>query len=708
MLRPHARGGLGAVFVALDEELHREVALKQILEKHADDPTSRARFLLEAEITGGLEHPGIVPVYGLGTYAAGRPFYAMRFIKGDSLKEAVDRFHADAAIRVDPGRRSLNLRKLLRRFIDVCNAIDYAHSRGVLHRDLKPGNIIVGKHGETLVVDWGLAKALGRDEPASDSDERRLVPRSASGSAETLPGCALGTPAYMSPEQAEGAIERLGPHSDVYSLGATLYYLLTGRPPVEGDVFEVLRAVQEGEIRSPRQVDAAIDRALEAVCQKAMAHRPGDRYATPRALSDDVERWMAEEPVSAWREPISRRARRWARRNRTAVATVSAALVASVVGLAAVLVVQTKAKADIALALGRETTANAALASSNLELFRSKAAVQTRYDLAVEAVRAFHTGVSEDFLLKEEKFKALRDRLLTSASVFYGKLAGLLGRESDAGSRRALAAANFELAMLTGMVSRPEQALEAHRSVLSMRRSLAALPGSGAEAVADVGRSLTRVAALLETTGKTDVATATYREAETLLAGPAARSSEARSALADCRSRLGWLLSSTGKHDEALAALRLARADQEALAAISGAPNEAQRDLADTLVWIGVLLMNSGRPGEAEPEYRRAVAIFQKLCDLNPGVCDFASGLASAHGNLAILLEKTGRPREAEAEYRLAIAVFERLAEENPAVVDFHNRLAISELNLGFMMMQTGRPKEAEVELRRALRSSRS
>src|SRR5262249_25976925 len=161
-----------------------------ILDQHADDPVSRARFLLEAEITGGLEHPGIVPIYGLGTYGDGRPYYAMRFIKGDSLKEAIDRFHKAEALKSDPGRRSLELRKRLGLFTEASNAIEYAHSRGVLHRDIKPGNIIVGKHGEALVVAWGLAKALGRVEPGGDSGERTLVPSSASGSAETLPGSA--------------------------------------------------------------------------------------------------------------------------------------------------------------------------------------------------------------------------------------------------------------------------------------------------------------------------------------------------------------------------------------------------------------------------------------------------------------------------------------------------------------------------------------
>ena len=383
MLRPHAQGGLGAVFVALDGELHREVALKQILDQHADDPESRHRFLLEAEITGGLEHPGIVPVYGLGTYADGRPYYAMRFIRGDSLKEAIARFHADAGLKQDPGRRSLELHQLLRRFVDICNAIDYAHSRGVLHRDLKPGNVIVGKYGETLVVDWGLAKPLGHAEPTGRSEERTLVPSSGSGTAGTLPGSALGTPAYMSPEQAAGDLEHLGPRSDVYSLGATLYCLLTGRAPFEGDdLGAILRGVQAGDFPAPRALDPTIDRALEAVCLKAMALKPEDRYATPRALADDVERWKADEPVAAWREPFSRRSRRWLRRHRTLVTAAAAVLVMALAGLGTVAGVQARANADLRAANRRE---------------------RQRFDLAMEAIGKFHTGVSEDVLLKQSR-----------------------------------------------------------------------------------------------------------------------------------------------------------------------------------------------------------------------------------------------------------------------------------------------------------------
>jgi tetratricopeptide (TPR) repeat protein/tRNA A-37 threonylcarbamoyl transferase component Bud32 len=326
-VRDHAKGGLGIVYVALDGELKREVALKEIKPEYADNLASQSRFLLEAEITGGLEHPGIVPVYGLGAYDDGRPFYAMRFIKGDSLKDAIAVFHADPTLKKDPGARALALQKLLRRFLDVCNAVAYAHSRGVLHRDLKPDNVMVGKYGETLVVDWGLAKAIGR----SGADGYGPLPEStllytSSGSAQTMPGSVVGTPGYMSPEQAAGRLDLLGPASDVYGLGATLYTLLTGRLPFAGhDVPEILRKVERGEFPRPRESALWLDPALEAITLKAMALKPEARYASPRALAEDVERWIADEPVAAYPEPFNRRVRRWAKKHRTSLTTATAA-----------------------------------------------------------------------------------------------------------------------------------------------------------------------------------------------------------------------------------------------------------------------------------------------------------------------------------------------------------------------------------------------
>jgi serine/threonine-protein kinase len=241
-LRPHAKGGLGEVFVALDEELQREVALKEIQDEHADRNDSRVRFLLEAEITGKLEHPGVVPVYGLGRYDNGRPFYAMRFIKGVSLKDAIERFHREAAA-MDAGQRAVELRALLGRFLDVSDAVAYAHSRGVLHRDLKPGNVMLGRYGETLVVDWGLAKLLGRTEEGSTSQDVPLTAASSGDAAPTEAGRAIGTPQYMSPEQAAGRLDLLGPATDVYSLGAMLYCLLIGQ--AQQETAEALRNEQD-------------------------------------------------------------------------------------------------------------------------------------------------------------------------------------------------------------------------------------------------------------------------------------------------------------------------------------------------------------------------------------------------------------------------------------------------------------------------------
>jgi len=278
IMRPHARGGLGEVFVAHDEELHREVALKEIQAQHAGNSDSRARFLFEAEVNGRLEHPSIVPVYGLGTYPDGRPYYAMRFIQGETFKDAIDRFHQAESGARDPGRRTLELRQLLRRFLDVCNAVAYAHSQGVLHRDLKPANVMLGPFGETLVVDWGLAKQCGTksaqhgaQEPSSSALD---APRSALDA--TQAGTVMGTPAFMSPEQAAGELDRLTAASDVFSLGAMLATLLTGQSPLQGkDALDTLENARRGQWQSPRERHPQTPAPLDAICRKAMAQKTG-------------------------------------------------------------------------------------------------------------------------------------------------------------------------------------------------------------------------------------------------------------------------------------------------------------------------------------------------------------------------------------------------------------------------------------------------
>ncbi|MBI1916012.1 MAG: PAS domain-containing protein [Planctomycetes bacterium] len=297
LTRLHATGGIGRVWLARDANLGRDVALKELRPERADQVGHWARFLREAQVTGQLEHPGIVPVYELARRPDNQqPFYTMRFVKGRTLSEAARTYHQERLAGQD---KPLDLLALLNAFVMVCNTIAYAHSRGILHRDLKGHNVILGDFGEVVVLDWGLAKLMERPG-TSEADTASVLLDSQEASGEgsgevdlTVQGQAMGTPAYMAPEQAAGRLDLIDRRTDVYGLGAILYEILTGQPPFTGlDTREVLRKVQQDEPARPGQLWAGVPPALEAACLRALAKQPAGRFATAGELAQEVEQWQ--------------------------------------------------------------------------------------------------------------------------------------------------------------------------------------------------------------------------------------------------------------------------------------------------------------------------------------------------------------------------------------------------------------------------------
>ena len=283
----HAVGGMGRVWLAEDGQLKREVALKELRPDQAGNAKTAARFIREALLTAQLEHPGVVPVYELTSRSGTtQPFYAMRFVRGGTLSEAINSYHAQRAA----GRAgSLELVRLLTAFTAVCNTIGYAHSRGVIHRDLKGDNVILGDFGEVIVLDWGVAKHVDHDDEqlAGPADLDNVRP------GLTLQGEIIGTPAYMAPEQAEGRLSDIDQRTDVYGLGAMLYEILTGKPPFVGErTIDVLQQAMRGSPKLPREHWPAVPTGLEEICVKAMARSPAGRYARADELGQAVEQWQ--------------------------------------------------------------------------------------------------------------------------------------------------------------------------------------------------------------------------------------------------------------------------------------------------------------------------------------------------------------------------------------------------------------------------------
>ena len=325
-----ARGGMGTVYLAEDPELNRQIAIKVLNTNEVTAEMAR-RMVREAQIIAKLEHPGIVPVHDVGVLADGRVFYAMKLVRGSRLDEYVARISS--------------IKDRLRKFQAACDAVAFGHAHGVIHRDLKPQNIMIGSFGEVLVLDWGVAKIVHQPTTSSEADtlilpggkqsaDSQNEPDGKAGGTsghfvriddDTIHGTIIGTPLYMSPEQTMGEIEELDARADVYSLGAILYFLLTDQPPKSAKVSNAVGTTVQS-IPRPRALNSKISKAAEAVCLKAMADLRTERYSSAADLSADVGRLLDGEPVSAYTENAFERTGRWLGKNRFLVFLVVAYL----------------------------------------------------------------------------------------------------------------------------------------------------------------------------------------------------------------------------------------------------------------------------------------------------------------------------------------------------------------------------------------------
>lgn len=300
-IRKLGSGGMATVFLARDRQLDRLVAVKVVSLAESRQELMQ-RLTREAQIVAHLEHPGIVPIHDYGVLPDGRAFYVMKYVQGVTLEEFIVQNHNQA--------------DLLRIFQKVCDAISFAHSRGIVHRDLKPANVMIGEFGEVLVMDWGIAAVLDK----KSTEVAVSMPTSTTDSETTAHGTILGTPAYMSPEQARGDIVLIDHRTDIYSLGAILHFLLTGKSPFSGDSAESIRlAVISGQFIAPRQINRSVSKELNAICLTAMSLDPDSRYQTGSELSQEITSFIDHLPVSAYKENLFEKVARWITRNKVIV-----------------------------------------------------------------------------------------------------------------------------------------------------------------------------------------------------------------------------------------------------------------------------------------------------------------------------------------------------------------------------------------------------
>ncbi len=603
----------------------------------------------------------------------------MRFVKGRTLAEAVGAYHAE---RKDRRIGPFELRELLEAFVGVCHAVAYAHSRGVIHRDLKGQNVVLGDFGEVVVLDWGLAKVVGRTDETLTPPVALEHPE---GRDETMQGQVLGTPAYMSPEQAEGRWELVDRHTDVYGLGAILYEILCGQPPFDGsNTVEVLRKVVTETPRPPRSVSSGVSPALEAICLKALAKKPVDRYANAGMLAAEVRRWMADEPVLSYRDSLANRAGRWARRHRPLVAGVAALLVAAVVGL---------------------TAGTILLSRANDRTEGQRLRAEANFKKAREAVNEYFTRISESKLLNVPGLQPLRKELLESARKYY--LEFLQDRGTDRSVRAEAAEAWYRVGFVTIYLSPGREALDAFQHATEMYEQLA-------RDHPDVDRYSYKLAMCLNDLGNEQAALQLETEAR--------RSHERCLSLRKQIVRdhpdvpeyqkelgIGWRVWATRQYtagliSESLESERKARAVFERLVHEHPDVADYANRLSGNLRDVGERLGELGRLEEALGTLREASSVAERLNREHPEILDHRTSLGAAYSAIGWHCYRlSDRLEESLVSYLKSREIYEKLVRENPDLKPYRLYLGTLDQQIARVLSRHGRNEEAQRYYRKAL-----